>query len=74
MSTMKVKPYRICDICGKEYDKSSRSAKMKIYQDPYPGELIGTWRRLDICPNCFHRIINNVKKEVFSQPRGGDDK
>lgn len=62
---MKVKPYRKCDLCGCEYNKVSRVAKLKVYQDPYPGEFIGNWRSLDICPSCYTRIIEKVKEELF---------
>lgn len=27
---MKIKPYRICDICGDEYNKTHMSMKVKI--------------------------------------------
>ena len=56
---MKVKPYRICDICGQEYYKNNGILKVKIYNQPFEGDLF-PWEKVDICSNCDAKLINNI--------------
>jgi hypothetical protein len=61
---MKVKPYRKCDICGKEYDKNIMgNLKIKtrwtysLFTDGYAG-----WDKLDVCSGCAEKMITWIRE------------
>ena len=60
---MKVKPYRICDICGEEYQKRSGCMKIKvkkIYSADYI-DSINRFESMDICPACGELLIGWIR-------------
>lgn len=61
---MKVKPYRICDICGEEYQKRSGCMKIKVKNLIYPdySDSIHWFENMDICPACGETLIKQVQK------------
>ena len=61
---MKVKPYRICDICREEYQKRSGCMKIKVkklYSEDYI-DRINWLESMDICPECGVKLIEQVRK------------
>ena len=70
---MKVKPYRLCDICGKAYVKTHGIMKVKRFYDPFgicdmynePKIMY----RMDICPKCGELMLTWIKE----QRKGADD-
>lgn len=60
---MKVKPYRVCDICGQEYNKHNGILKIRIYDQYEEGELF-PWKKVDICSNCAAKLIDNTSNKV----------
>jgi len=68
---MRIKPYRVCDICGKEYDKTHGAMKVKMLYDPMGycegyGDL-RIMERMDICPKCSKLMLDWI------QTREADD-
>lgn len=65
-----------CDLCGTVIEITEKSESVRyskkgnfIFEMLYDTGLIGRyWKRIDICKNCFDRIIRgsleNEKKEV----------
>lgn len=65
---MKVKPYRVCDICGEEYHKTHNCMKVKILIDPMRytetyGDL-PIMSKLDICPKCAEDLMSELMLKV----------
>lgn len=65
---MTVKKIRICDICGKQFDKyADGQAKIKIRDCNYVNyddwEHM-KWRKYDVCPDCTKRLITEIAKEM----------
>ena len=60
---MKVKPYRICDICGEEYEKRSGCMNIKVKRLQYPdySDGIHWFESMDICASCGGMLINLVR-------------
>ena len=56
----KIKPYRICDICGRKYDKKTNVIKLKIYHEPEYLDDHGYWTSMDICADCGTDLHNLV--------------
>ena len=59
---MKVKPYRICDICKEQYTK--RSGCMRITRLEFPSwadDDLHFFERMDICPSCADMLIEVVR-------------
>ena len=78
---MKVKPYRICDICGEEYEKTHgcMSIKVKRFYDIYGFcDMYGDLKimsTMDICPECGYLMIDwilnrRMLKEAVDGPGG----
>ena len=62
---MKVKPYRICDICGEEYQRRSGCMKIKVKNLNYPDysdEPIHFFETMDLCASCGVKLIEQVRK------------
>lgn len=61
---MKVKPYRICDICGEEYQKRSGCMKIKVKRLQYPdySDSLHFFESMDICASCGMKLIEQVRK------------
>ena len=60
---MKVKPYRICDICGEEYQKRSGCMKIKVKNLIYPdySDSMHWFETMDICPACGELLIDWIR-------------
>lgn len=65
---MRIKPYRVCDICGKAYDKTHGAMKVKMLYDPNGFcDMYGDLRimeRMDICPRCSKLMIEWIKEQT----------
>ena len=61
---MKVKPYRICDICGKEYQKRNGCMNIKVKRLRWPdySDSIHWFESMDICASCGGKLIEQVQK------------
>ena len=62
---MKVKPYRICDICREKYQKQSGCMKIKVKKLDYPDYAADDWnffKSMDICPACGEMLIGLTLK------------
>ena len=65
---MKVKPYRICDICKNEYEKTHGCMRIKVkrFYDAYGFcDMYGTPKfmsTMDICPACGEILIEQTLK------------
>ena len=60
---MKVKPYRVCDICKKEYQKRHGCLKIKRFYVPgwdWYGET-HSFTNMDICPECGEMLLEVVR-------------
>ena len=64
---MKIKPYRKCDICGNQYDKSHMAIKVKYLDDSMGyvarGEMIAIMEKMDICPECSEKMIEWIRDQ-----------
>ena len=60
---MKIRPYRICDVCKKEYDKTHGAMKVKILNDPCYDEL-PIMERMDICPVCSGLMLKWISEHI----------
>ena len=66
---MKIKPYRVCDICGNSYDKADKCMKVKIlYLPSYAQDDFKAMSKMDICPHCGRMMIEYLK----NKKRAGD--
>lgn len=70
---MKIRPYRVCDICGNQYDKTHNCMKVKILNDPmrnkeYYGDL-RIMETMDICPRCGKILLYEVSERVKKKAR-----
>ena len=65
---MKIRPYRVCDICGDEYHKTHNCMKVKILIDPMRyTEMYGDlpiMSKLDICPKCAEDLMSELMLKV----------
>lgn len=61
---MKVKPYRICDICGEEYQKRNGCMNIKVKRLRWPdySDSLEFFDRMDICAPCGILLIEQVRK------------
>jgi hypothetical protein len=50
----RIKPYRVCDICGRQYEKRDNATKIKVkqYEEPVFYDDHGHWIKIDMCPEC----------------------
>lgn len=59
---MKIRPYRVCDICGEEYRKTHNCMKVKILIDPMGyTEMYGDlpiMSKWDICPKLMLKVAD----------------
>ena len=65
---MKIRPYRVCDVCKKEYDKTHGAMKVKMLNDPmgycqYYGDL-PIMERMDICPVCSGLMLKWISEHI----------
>ena len=64
---MKIKPYRVCDICKKQYAKGHNCMKVKILEDRMGyiagGEQLAIMDKLDICPDCASKMIKWILEQ-----------
>ena len=67
---MKIKPYRVCDICGDPYYKSEHS-HLKI-KKRYSVFDIDGWDTLDLCPKCANEMISLIKKIRKEEQNAGN--
>lgn len=64
---MKVKPYRICDICKNEYEKTHGCMRVKVkrFYDAYGFcDMYGDPKfmsTMDICPACGEILIDWIR-------------
>lgn len=51
---MKIKPYRVCDICGQPYERESGCMHITAKQTERDLGVFWDykWRVWDLCPNC----------------------
>lgn len=65
---MKIRPYRVCDICGEEYHKTHNCMKVKILIDPMRyTEMYGDlpiMSKWDICPKCAEDLMSELMLKV----------
>ena len=65
---MKIRPYRVCDICGEEYHKTHNCMKVKILIDPMRyTEMYGDlpiMSKWDICPKCSEDLMSELMLKV----------
>ena len=61
---MRVKPYRICDICGEPYNRESGclhvTAKETEREWCFPWEY--KWRIWDLCPRCQNNMYFYLRR------------
>lgn len=67
---MKIKPYRICDVCENEYYKVKSCAKVKIMHDPTGFNDKNYFKNIDICPDCTTNMIKYLKEKQLRQEEG----
>ena len=65
---MKIRPYRVCDICGEEYHKTHNCMRVKILIDPMRyTEMYGDlpiMSKWDICPKCAEDLMAELMLKV----------
>lgn len=65
---MRIKPYRVCDICGCQYKKVHGCMKVKRLYDPMRfTEMYGDLpiiETMDICPRCGKIMIQYIKDKI----------
>lgn len=61
---MKIKPYRICDICGNEYNKTHMSMKVKIIRNSMAYYCCYNFEKMDICPKCSVEMISWIREKM----------
>ena len=65
---MRIKPYRVCDICGMEYNKTHGALKVKWRCDPVGmGDFYGEipiMERMDIRPKCSKLMLNWIQEHT----------
>ncbi len=59
---MKVKPYRICDICKKEIADKNTWDRVVIKQRFWSRNYIG-YDRIDLCPKCQEKMFDWIRNE-----------
>ena len=77
---MKIRPYRVCDICGEAYHKTHQCMKIKILIDPMGyTEMYGDlpiMSKWDICPKCAEDLMAELMLKVAdrkTEPQRGCD-
>ena len=60
---VKVKPYRICDICRNEYQKKSGCMRIEVKRLQYPdySDSLHFFNRMDICPVCGELLTDWIR-------------
>ena len=62
---MKIKPYRVCDICGNQYEKRDKcmrvGLKVKILKNEMGYDDLPIMEKMDICPHCGKMMLNYLR-------------
>lgn len=56
----------VCDICGREIRPNEDRFKFKhysIYYIPYGGWVSESWKRKDICIDCYKDFLSFIKNK-----------
>lgn len=74
---MKIRPYRVCDICGNQYNKVDGCMKIKVkrYNNPMGYDELPIMDTMDICPRCGKILLLVVEeriKNLENKKRAGD--
>lgn len=63
---MKVKPYRVCDVCGAEIDKNTDGRLLIKERWTWSswGSFEAGYKRLDLCSNCSTKMFIAIRKMI----------
>lgn len=63
---MKIRPYRVCDICGNQYNKVDGCMKIKVkqYNNAMGYDQLPIMDTMDICPRCGKILLFEVNERI----------